>query len=520
MKTFLERLLDYYQLNEDDYKKLIAPVSVDSFLAGRKFDNIEKIVEFVKSFVTNNKKIIVYGDYDADGIMATSIIVKMFQYIGYEIYSYIPNRYQDGYGINLENAKKIVEDGFDLVITVDNGISAFEPIDYLKANNVSVVVFDHHEMQGSIPNCDYFMHPTLSNYGEVASSGAFTSFMFSVAFLGRFDKYLSILASISLISDMMPLKEYNRELLRLAISSYKEGEFLPIDLLKEQDTFNEVTIGMKIAPKINSVGRLIDSTLINQIIPFFVSNDKEKVMDCLTWINDCNFERKELSKNVIDVDSFKDTNEPAFVLKVDEKEGIIGLISNFLTSKYKKPSIVFTKDATGNSYKGSCRAPEGFNVVEAFDALKDYLITFGGHALAGGCSIEADKFDEFKEKFNQYVSEHPLVKVEKETIPLLIRELTFENLEIIKSFSPFGEGMKAPLFTLPRIKTNSLTFSKDQKHILTQIGMSTKLVGFNLPKEKVLAYDFVDLIGTMRKSEYRGFISLEFNISDFEQSNK
>ena len=176
MKEFLERLLDYYHLTKDDYLKLIAPVSEDNFAYGHKFDRIDEVVSFVYSFVKENKKIIVYGDYDADGIMATSIIIKMFKYIGFEADYYIPNRYKDGYGLNLDKAKEIVEKGYDLVITVDNGISAFEGIDYLKSNNKSVVVFDHHEMQSVLPNCDFYLHPTLSNFGEVASSGAFVCF--------------------------------------------------------------------------------------------------------------------------------------------------------------------------------------------------------------------------------------------------------------------------------------------------------------------------------------------------------
>lgn len=516
MKPLLDRLLDYYHLSNEEYLKITAPVSEETFAEGHKFDKVDEIVNFVYSFVKQNKKVIVYGDYDADGIMATSIIIKMFSYIGFSADYYIPSRYLDGYGINLEKSKEIVEKGYDLVITVDNGISAFEAIDYLKTHGVSVVVFDHHEMQSEIPNCDYFMHPTLSNFGEVASSGAFVSFMFSIAFLGRFDKYLSTLASISLISDMMPLKEYNRNLLRVVFASYKEGEFPAIDYLKENEVFNETAIGMKIAPKINSIGRLLEDTSINDIVKYFTCDDEKQLLNYLSWINECNDERKNLSKASNENEFVIDESLPCIIYKTNEKEGLIGLIANFLCGKYHKPTIVFTEDSSGEAYKGSCRAPEGFNVVKSFEALSDILITFGGHALAGGCSLEISKFDEFKQKFTDYVASHPIEKVEKECIPLYIRELTFENFEIIKSFSPFGECMRSPVFILPRIKTSALLWSKDQKHILTQIGTNQKLIGFNFPKDEVTQNDYIDLVGIMRENSYRGYKNLEFFINEIK----
>ena len=247
-----------------------------------------------------------------------------------------------------------------------------------------------------------------------------------------------------------------------------------------------------------------------------INKVKDKLLNYLSWINDCNDERKNLSKASNENEFSVDENDPAIIYKTEEKEGLIGLIANYLCGKYHKPTIVFTVDSSGVAYKGSCRAPEGFNVVKSFESLSDLLITFGGHALAGGCSLEMSKFEEFKQKFFEYVESHPIEKVEKESIPLYIRELTFENFEIIKSFSPFGECMKSPLFILPRIKVGALLWSKDQKHILTQIGTNQKLIGFNFPKEEVTQHDYIDLIGTMRENSYRGFKNLEFFITEIK----
>ena len=262
----LDRLLEYYQIDKAEYERITAPVSLTSFNKGHEFDEIEKAVNLVKEVLNKDGKILIYGDYDADGVMGTSILVKMFQYLNKEVDYYIPNRYNDGYGLNVEHANEYIKKGYDLIITVDNGITAFEAIELLHNNGVKVLILDHHQNQETVPLADAICHPIYSHFGDVSSSGAFTAFIFSISLLGKIDKYLSILASISLISDMMPLLEYNRALLRAVIAEYKVGEFLPVDLLGDKEVFNEQLIGMKIAPRINAIGRLCEDSSINEIV--------------------------------------------------------------------------------------------------------------------------------------------------------------------------------------------------------------------------------------------------------------
>lgn len=519
-KVLFSKLLEYYQITESQYNELIAPVSEENFFGERLFLRSQEAADLVNSVINNKGKIIVYGDYDADGIMGTSILVKMFEYVNVKVDYYIPNRYQDGYGLTLKHAQEYVDDKYDLVICVDNGVSAFEPIQLLKDNGIKVLVLDHHQPQETLPVADVILHPQISKFSEVPSSGAFVAFMFSMTFLGRFDKYLSTLAAISTITDMMPLKETNRNLLRLVFKHYKEGEFLPIDLLKEQDAFDETTIGMKIGPKINSVGRLIDTTEINKMVEYFTTNDKDVILNYIDWINSVNEERKTISREATECLPKDMQNEKAIVYVTDAKEGLLGLIANHLCSKYRVPTIVMTKDNSGDSYKGSCRAPEGYNVVEIFTALKDLLVTGGGHAGAGGCTILAKDFEEFKKRFISLAESTEVVVPEKVTIPMGITEINFDNYMLIKSFSPFGENWPAPLFKLNRINTRSLFYSKTNEHILTQIGMSTRLTGFNFPRAEVSQYLLVDMIGTLRTSVYRNTTSVEFLIKELKESAK
>lgn len=518
--TLKQRLLDFYGITEEDYQKLVAPCTIDSFADGHHFDRMEDAVALVKDAVKNLKRIAIYGDYDADGIMGTSVLKKMFQYINYQVDYYIPSRYLDGYGLTLKYAQKAVEEGVGLFITVDNGVSAFEGIQYLHDHGVNVLVLDHHTVQEELPVADVIIHPTFSHFGEVASSGAFTAFMFASAFLGRYDKYLAMLASISLISDMMPLLDYNRRLLKTCIAEYKDGEFLPIDLLKDGDQFDENSIGMKIAPKINALGRMIETDEINKIVEFFTSDDRDLVLNYLDWINETNESRKEASKlATLSVQGIGE-DQAAIAIVCDVKEGLLGLVANHLCNTYHVPVIAFAKEKDEDVLKGSCRAPQGFNVVNAFNQLSDITLTAGGHALAGGCSIKAEDFEVFKNRFEEIVRNTPLEKYEEKTIPLGLTEVTFDNYDLIKSFSPFGENWPSPNFELRRIFTSSLTYSRNLEHILTYIGQGIKLVGFNFPKSEMMKYSYVDMTGRMKTSSYRGLLSLEFDIKSISESKK
>ena len=521
MDSLFNRLLHYYQIDENEYQKIIAPVDETNFAMGHSFKDIDKCVEVVKVAVKENKKIFIYGDYDCDGIMSISILVKMFSYINYPVSYHVPNRYLDGYGLTPKRAEEIVESGYDLLITVDNGVTAFEGIKYAKDHGLQVLVFDHHQTDEILPEADYILHPVVSNFGDTATSAGFVTFMFAKQFLGRFDQYLATLAAISVVSDMMPLREYNRNLLRVVIEQYKEKSFFNIDLLKEKEAFNEGAIGMKIAPKVNAVGRLIeDDKLLRKTVEFFTSEDKELLLNYNEWINEINNERKDITKIAVENSKEIDTSSPAIMTVINEKEGIIGLIANYFAKKFHKPTIIFALDSTGEVYKGSCRAPKGFNVVDAFNSLDKYLLTAGGHASAGGCSVSKEHFEEFKKAFNELAAATPILEEEGESIDLYINEINRENYELVESFSPFGEMWQSPRFKLSHIRTQSLLYSRDAQHILTSIGNNARLTGFYFPKEKVSEHQFVDMIGTLRISTYYNNVTVEFLISDILESTK
>lgn len=512
-KSFLDKLLEYYHISYEDYLALNKDVDMSNFLDDHYFKGIEKAAEIALHAVKNKERIIVYGDYDCDGMLGTSILVKMFKYLNYDVSYYIPSRYIDGYGLNDVNASKIKEK-FDLIICVDNGIVANSSIDILKEANKKVIVIDHHTPQLPLPNADAFVHPEVSEFGEVATSAGFCAFIFSYYVLGYYDKYLATLGAISVISDMMPLRSYNRNLLRVIFKEYKADEFLQITLLSDSKMLDEGVVGSLIAPRINAIGRMIEDKNINLIVKFFVSDDKDYILTYFNYMLEVNERRKIIQKEASEK-ILENLSDSAMVSLVDIKEGIIGLIANSIVSKIKKPAVVFTY-SKDDLLKGSARGIEGFNIVDSFQKLSPYLEGFGGHALAGGCSLKKENFDAFKQNFIDLVNNTPLQKVDKPNIPISINDINIDNYHIYQSFAPFGIGWEAPLLHIDHIKVSSLMYSKNHDHILTPIGTNSKLVGFYLGNDDLSNYQFINVNGLLSLSSYRSNITIDFLIKSYD----
>ena len=522
-QSLFERLLDFFKITKEQYDHITRDVEITDIPSFLNLPNILEAVELVKNHIKNNKKILIYGDYDADGVMATSILVKAFEYLDYKVNYYIPSRYLDGYGLNLANAEKLVKANYDLIITVDNGISQIEPIQYLRDNNIDVIVVDHHQEQEILPNANYIFHPIISKYGDVTTSGGFMSFLFASALLNRYDKYLSTLASISLVTDMMPLVSYNRDFLRAVIKNYTKGEFINIDYLLEDDAFNEESIGMKLGPKVNAVGRLIKDTTVNRVVKYFISNDEKDIITYYKWINAINETRKEKTKDLKgevldDILNYGESHSISLIKEVEE--GLIGLIANSVMTTVKKPTVIFTREEKDPSkLKGSARSMTGANIVEVFTLCKDFALSYGGHALAGGITIYEKDFAKFKAIFEEYAKNHPTITT-IDGLFIGIDEINEENYHLIESFSPFGEGFKAPTLILKRVKSDSLMYSKNKLHINSSIGFNAKIVAFYPDMEVIGNNQYIDLYGNLRINTFKGSRYLQFNVKDIRPSTK
>ena len=513
---FRQKILDYFHLSEQDYLELTKPLEELSLPDFNAPPDMAKIKNRIFKAIKEKEKIIVYGDYDCDGICSTSIMVKTFEKLGYPVSYYIPIRYQDGYGLNVSNVIKIKEAGFKLIICVDNGICQVEAINKANELGVDVIVIDHHEESEERVKALGIIHPSISNISDVFGCGGFMSLITSAALLGSYDPYLLTLAGLSTISDMMELKEYNRNVVRLALEYLKTYKYKPLMTLLETEIITEKSFGLDIAPKINAVGRLVEDKTINRLVRFLLSEDDEEIFKLSSWIANTNELRKTLTKEAVETLPKDLLNEEGIVLKLDIKEGLIGLIANRLLNEYNVPTIIFTKDSVNENFlKGSIRSKEGFNVQKAFESLSKYMVAGGGHALAGGLTIKAEDFEEFKSDFIKLAKAYKFTKVEPPSIELSLQEISFKNYDILREFSPFGVGFPEPVFSLKNLPTKSLQFISFGKHLSTPVSINSKILGFNISQAEIKSHLTVDLFGNLSTSVFRDKLSIEFRVSDF-----
>ena len=515
--NFKDSLINYFNLDEKSFAELTKPIEDVRLIDPVSIEIMSKLKERIFMAIKNKEKIIIYGDYDCDGISATSIMVKTFEKLNYPVSYYVPIRYSDGYGLNVQNVEKIFKAGFNLIITVDNGISAHEAIDKANELGMDVIVVDHHEIP-EIPVKAYgILHPIVSNISEVYGSGGYMSLFLSAGLLGYFDDYLVTIAGLSVISDLMELKGYNRDIVRLALKNLKQYKYKQfMCLIDNPDVITEKTFSLEIAPKINAIGRLIEDKNINLLVKYMVSEDDNEIEKLSMWIKNNNELRKTLTKEAVEALPTDLFNEKGIVLNLDIKEGLLGLIANKLLNEHNVPALIFTKDSMNPTLlKGSCRSKEGFNVTKAFEKLSKYLVAGGGHALAGGITIKASDFEEFKKEFISLCEKNPFVKGELPAIEISLKDINFMNYDILRGFAPFGMGFEEPLFVIKDLPTKTLQFISQGKHLSTPISINSKILGFNIPEAEVKTHLNIDLYGNFNVSSFRDRLTLELRVKEY-----
>jgi len=517
MISFKEKVLNYYHFNENEFLEFTKPLDEIRLKDPDSIKGMQEAKNIIFDAIKNKEKIIIYGDYDCDGISATTIMVKTFQKLDYPVSYYIPSRYIDGYGLNVNNVISIADNGFKLIITVDNGISQHEAILEAKKRGIKVIVVDHHELPKIPTEADVILHPIYSNISDVVASGGYMSLFLSAALLDKYDDYLVTIAGLSVISDLMSLEDYNRDVVRLAIDNMDKHRYLPLKLLIDNEIITEKTFSLEIAPKINAIGRMITDKKVNLLVKYLTSENKEDIYQLKDWILYTNEQRKELTKQVVESLTEDFSNLNGIVINLDIKEGLIGLIASRLLNQYNVPTVVFTTDESDESIlKGSIRSKEGFNVVKAFESLQKYIVNGGGHALAGGLAIKKCDFDNFKEDFIKLADKYRLIEEEKQTLEISISEITMENYEFLRKFAPFGMGNIEPILEIKNLPTRGLDFISLGKHLSTALSINTKLLGFNMPKDEIKSHPMINIYGNFNLSTFKGYKILEFRIAKYD----
>ena len=508
MEGLLERLLNYYSLSREEYEELILPPSFRSIPLIGDHPIVKKAIERLVKARDSHEKVLIYGDYDADGVCSASILLRCFKEFGIDASGYLPSRYLDGYGLTVENVKKIAAKGFSFIFTCDNGVTAHDALKCAKELGVDVVILDHHEFDDMKPECDIIIHPETLSYGEYPISAGYLSFLFSVALLGKVDNYLLVLGAISTISDMMPIRGHNRELVRLMLDIINKEPPEVLTLLTDKRRFDVSTFQMEICPKINAVGRLEKGTEVNRLLHYFANDNTDRVA-LARYLNDVNERRKEVTKEAEETIEINESDS-AIIVKADMPEGLNGLLASKLLAMYKKPVCVFSEmNKNPDVLVGSLRSEEGFDVVKALDDVRVPLLSKGGHPFAAGVSINKKDFEAFKKDMLFSALKHKLSPKKQNGIPLLLSECNMQSYRLIETFGPFGFNWETPKFLLKDLDPKTFTYIKEGRYLSVKLASDVRLFSFGINEDSFDLESKVDLLCAFRINEFRGRRSLD-----------
>ncbi len=498
--NFKSKVMNYLKINEEDLMNLTLPLSELTYGKPSDFKGMDEVSNIIMGSIKKHEKIYIFGDYDADGIMATSILYLTLKKLGNIPSYYIPSRSIDGYGIQLKHAQNIVKDGYNLLITVDNGVNQKEALTYLKEHGVKVIITDHHEYSEVAPH-DGFIHPFEKEQKE-EQCGAFVAYMLSLSLLKKEEPLLLTYAALATISDMMPLKGANRNIVRLGLKYMNEDLTHPFHLLYKGEIDEEV-IGFQIAPRINAYGRMNEESNNSKIISLFIDTNYEEKEHMAHKIDMLNEQRKELLKKA-EVEVIIKENLGVILIHPNLQDGLIGLLAaKYISLKHKPTMALNFKDGV---YKGSIRSLEGASIVDFFPMVSPYLLTSGGHALAGALSFKEEYLEKICLAFEEFLKVHPYQ--EKTLQPILIEnsDVTVLNYAFLRSLAPFGKDFEEPLFALNIPLSKCFVF---KNHVKSYINMESSLIGFNL-KDQLKRENL--FLGHLKKDTYnKGKILFQAN---------
>ena len=499
--------------------------------------DMEIAINRILKAIENKEKIMIYGDYDADGITGITVLKSFLKERGLEVASYIPNRLNEGYGLNKEAIKKIYNQGYRLMLTVDCGITGIDEIDYANSLGIETIVTDHHEPAEELPKAiaviDAKRKDNIYPFNQLAGVGVVFKFIQAISIkLGLEEKdylkYLDIVC-IGTISDIVPLVDENRVIAKLGLRLVAQTKNIGLRALIEIIGFKKIdssTVSFGIAPRINACGRMGNEQLA---LDLFLCDDYNKAKELALKLNEYNVERQNIEKRIFDEAVSKiETEEKGktciIVGNTGWHHGIIGIVASKVTDMYFKPSIlVCFEDEEG---KGSGRSVPGFDLHEALMKCGKHLEKFGGHAMAVGVTVKRNEFEDFKEELENYAKEFnvekivPIINIDSE---LQLKNLSIENVKSLEVLEPYGEANKMPMFLFKNLKINSIRALSEGKHLklsLKDDNFMVDAIGFNLGElsEKYLLDDKVDIVGNLDINSFNGNESIQIIIKDIRKS--
>lgn len=517
---------------KEELRKYFSPELTDLYDPFLMHD-MEKAVERIQEAVIEGQKILIYGDYDADGITSTTIMMETLETLGADVQFAIPNRFQHGYGPNQALFEEKIAAGIQLIITVDNGVSGHEAIKAAQALGVDVIVTDHHELPAQLPDAYAIVHPRHPEghypFGDLAGVGV--AFKVATALLEEVPIEFLDVAAIGTIADLVSLTDENRTIVKLGLAAIKKGsrlglnELLKVSGIKLQDV-TEMSIGFGVAPRLNAAGRLYDAAPGVFLLKSF---DEEEAVRLSTELNTVNDERKGLVESITAeaLSMLNQENEIHVLVHSGWHEGVLGIVAGNVLKKTGKPAIVLTQKENGEC-KGSGRSHDGINLFEMLDSMRQLFLRFGGHHAAVGLTISAENIPLFQADMNRYIRElgeeaarGGAIMVDQE---LPLSEAALPLIEAIDRLAPFGTDNPKPKFS----------FTDYQADQLRQIGSEKQHLKFMLRNENneldVIAFGFGEsyeeliagknnFVGTLAINEWNGQKKPQLLLEDYQSDS-
>lgn len=521
-------------IKSEDIKLFLQPTRKD-FHDPYLITDMEIAVQRILKAVKNKENVIIYGDYDVDGITSITVLKSFLQDIGLETSTYIPNRLNEGYGLNKQAIEKIKQEGCQLMITVDCGISGIEEIEYANSLGLETIVTDHHEPGSELPKALAIIDNKRKNskypFRELAGVGVVFKLIQALGIkLGlkeeAYLKYLDIVC-IGTISDIVPLVNENRVIAKLGLKLVQQTKNIGLQSIINSSGYTKIdssTISFGVAPRINACGRMGHT---EEALQLFLSKNRNEVSNLTKKLNQYNILRQEIEKKItkeviekIEKENLE-KNKAIILGGKDWHHGVIGIVSSKITDMYFKPSILLSFEGD-NLGKGSGRSIPGFDLHDALMKCQNVIEKFGGHSMAVGITVKEEQLQKFREKFEEIAEQEHI----EEIMPIInidakidLNDINKDMVESLKMLEPFGEANKMPVFVFKNLKIDSIRALSEGKHLKLTLKDNNNIInaiGFNIGylAEDYRIGDKVDVVGVLEINSFNGVNSMQINMKD------
>lgn len=537
--------------------------SIDNMHSSMVMKDMKRAIDILKEAIATQKRIVIYGDYDCDGVCSTAILYKTLRILGANFTYYIPNRESEGYGMNSDRIKTLKDEGVEVILTCDNGISAINEVKYAKELGMTVIVTDHHDIpyieEGDkrvyvVPDADCVVDPKQLDceYPFKDLCGAGVALKLSIELSRKMnmevpkDSDIYEFASIATVCDVVNLLDENRVIVKQGLKLINNTKNLGLKALikecgLEDKTIGEYHYGFVLGPSINATGRLETADLSVELL---ITEDEKRAEELAHTLKQLNNDRQELTLESVervyarlDKELLPD-DKVILVYEPTIHESIAGIVAGRVREKYNMPTIIMTRGK--DMPKGSGRSIEGYNMFEELNKCKEYISKFGGHPMAAGLSVEEDNIPKLKKALNEKttLTDDDLIPIIKIDSPLALNYLNYELIEDIEKLRPFGKANNSPLFAVKNLEVARVFFMGKDKNFMKfrfKINGSSYIEGVNFDKYEEFKQDFsckygeerflklqddgyggfsMDIIYYPTINEYNGKISIQLNIKN------